>query len=213
VYVSMSRPLPGKHLLFTYLEVQRSPSVSTLQRVIMTDASTPGIGQLYSSPFPVPDYSGSDLMLSDLAMGHPNALGGWTRGDVTLALLPTSQFPGSSFDLYYEVYNLPFGNHYSTEVLIEAVDEDGAPLFSDGGAVQTGFSGEAAPGARGWQEELRHVEASLDKGRYRLMVTVTDEDTGRIAIQTRFFEVQGGGRGATMVPALPAYRMPPRAIR
>ena len=35
VYVSVARPLPGKHLLFTNVEVQAPPSVSTLQRVII----------------------------------------------------------------------------------------------------------------------------------------------------------------------------------
>ena len=34
------------------------------------DATTPGVGQLYSSPFPIPDYSGDHLMLSDIALGQ-----------------------------------------------------------------------------------------------------------------------------------------------
>jgi hypothetical protein len=199
--------LAGDHLLYTHVELQARPSLSTVQRVIMTDATTPGIGQLYSAPFPIPDYSGSHLMLSDIALGQPGAESGWTRGDVTLALLPTSQFPESSFDVYYEIYNLPFGNRYSTDVSIEPVDESGAPRLDEGNTVGTRFSGESAAGADGSLPELRRVEASLDKGRHRLTVTVTDEVTGQTAERSRVLQVRGWGRGATLVPALPSARI------
>ena len=206
-FVSVPRPLSSKHLLFTHVEVQAQPSLTTLQRVIMTDASTPGIGQLYSTPFAIPDYSGTDLMLSDIAMGHPDAIGGWERGDVTLALLPTSQFPGSSFDLFYEIYNLPFGSRYTTEVSIEGVDESGVPQADEENEVRISFSGESNAFPGDPQDELRHVAASLEEGRYRITVTVTDEDSGQSATQSRLFQVLDEGRGVTMVPALPAKRM------
>lgn len=206
VYVAVPRALSRNHLLFTHVEVEAPPSVATLQRVIMTDASTPGIGQLYTTPFPIPDYSGTELMLSDVAMGQPEPTAGWTRGDVTLALLPTSQFPGSSFDLFYEIYNLPNGHAYATEIAIEEVDGLGIALADEPNAVLTRFSGESTAGPDGTLPELRHVEASLGDGRYRITVTVTDEVTGRSATQSRFFEVNQRGRGATMVPALPAKR-------
>ncbi len=207
VYVSVPRPLAGDHLLYTHVELQAQPSLSTLHRVVMTDATTPGIGQLYSAPFPIPDYTGSHLMLSDIALGQPDAEAGWTRGDVTLALLPTSQFPESSFDVYYEIYNLPFGNRYSTDISIEPVDETGATRLDEGNTVGTRFSGESAADADGFLPELRRVEASLDKGRHRLTVTVTDEVTGQTAERSRVLQVQGWGRGATLVPALPSARI------
>ena len=69
VLVDLPRRLDDDHLLFTHIEVQAPPSRATLQRVIVTDATRPGIGQLYDSSFPIPDYSGSDLMLSDIALG------------------------------------------------------------------------------------------------------------------------------------------------
>jgi hypothetical protein len=207
VYVSVPRPLAGDHLLYTHVELQAQPSLSTLHRVIMTDATTPGIGQLYSSPFPIPDYTGTHLMLSDIALGQPGAEAGWTRGDVTLALLPTSQFPESSFDVYYEIYNLPFGNRYSTDITIEPVDESGAARLDEGNTVGTRFSGESAAGPDGSLPELRRVDASLDKGRHRLTVTVTDEVTGQTAKRSRTLQVRGWGRGATLVPALPSARI------
>jgi len=207
VFVSVPSPLSSRHLLFTNVELQAPPSVTTLQRVIMTDASTPGIGQLYSSPFPIPDYSGTHLMLSDITMGQPDAQVGWSRGDVTLALWPTSQFPGSSFDLYYEIYNLAADHGYATEISIEHLDDSGDPREGDGNTVQTRFSGESAPGPDGSQPEHRYVEASLDDGHYRITVRVTDEDTGETASRSRLFEVSGQGRGSTLVPALPANRI------
>ena len=204
VFVSVPQPLAGEHLLFTQVEVEAPPSASTVQRVIMTDASTPGIGQLYTSAYPVPDYSGDHLMLSDLALGQPDARDGWTRGEATLALLPTMQFPGGSFDVYYEIYNLPFGHRYTTQISIESTTIGGGrgDLLPPG-AVRTRFSGSSTAGPDGSLPELRRVEAELPHGRYRLTVTVTDEDAGRSVKRSRPFRVRRGGRGATLVPALP----------
>jgi len=90
VFVSIPEALPGQHLLHTYVEIQAPPSAATVQRVVVTDATRPGVGQLYQSPFPIPDYSGSELMVSDIAFGLPDAASGWTRRGFTVALLPTS---------------------------------------------------------------------------------------------------------------------------
>jgi len=202
VFVVAPRPLPGDHLLHTHIEVRAPPSRTTLQRVVMTDASTPGIGQLYGSSFPIPDYAGSELMLSDIALGRPGAEVGWRRGDVVLALLPTSQFPEGSFDVYYEVYNLPTGHRYATEISIERMDVTDPEDPGASGAVRTVFAGEAATRPDGTLPELRRVETSLPKGRYRLTVEVTDQVTGQSAERSRTFNVRGGGWRATMVPAL-----------
>jgi len=202
VFVSNPSPLPGQHLLHTYVEIQTPPSNSTLQRVVVTDAARPGVGQLYTTPFPIPDYSGSDLMLSDIAFGLPDAETGWTRGDVTLALLPTSQFPESSFDVFYEIYNLPKGNPYETEIAIEPLDESD----SEDRIVRAVFSGEAQSLDDGTLAELRRVQSALPKGRYRLTVTVRDQISGASAARSRLVEVRGWERGTTMVTALPRGR-------
>jgi hypothetical protein len=108
VYVEVRRPLDGDHLLFTQIEVTAPPSTME-QRVIMSDATAPGIGQLYADSIRIPDYGGDTLMLSDVALGQPEQFGGWERGDAAIALLPTERFPGNEFDVFYEVYNLPRG--------------------------------------------------------------------------------------------------------
>ena len=201
VFVSLPRALPRQHLLHTFLEVQAAPSTATLQRLIVTDATRPGVGQLYSTPFQIPDYSGRELMLSDIAFGLPDAEAGWTRRGVTLALLPTSQFPESSFDVYYEIYNLPAGNPYETEIAVETLYSDGED--QDGESVRTLFSGESAAGPDGSLAELRRVESALPEGRYRLTVTVRDKVSGRVAARSRLVDVRGGQGGTTLVFALP----------
>jgi hypothetical protein len=200
VHVDVPRPLPGEHLLYTHIELLTAPSGHTQQRVIMIDALTPGVGQLYSEYFPIPDYSGNQLMLSDIALGQPDAKDGWKRGDATLALFPTSQFPTSAFDVYYEIYNLPEGHPYTTEITIEGAGDTGAARREP---VSLHFSGKSAAGPDAVLPELRRVESSLSRGSYRLTVTITDLTTGTIASQSRLFDVRGSNRGTTMVAALP----------
>jgi hypothetical protein len=201
VFVSLPRPLSGGHLLFTHIEVQAPPSRTTVQRVIMTDATAPGFGQLYTSGFPIPDYSGSHLMLSDIALAQPGAHAGWRRGNATLALLPTGQFPEAAFDVYYEIYNLPAGHRYSTEIAVERVDGSGA--VPDAGPVRVRYSGQSTAGPDGLLPELRRVDASVGRGRHRITVTITDERTGRSASRSRVFQVSGWRPGATLVAAMP----------
>lgn len=196
VFVSVPRPLARRHLLHTAVELSASPSNSIQQRIVVTDVARPGYGQLYQSDFVIPDYSGTELMVSDIAFGLPGVPGGWSRRDVTLALLPTSQFPESAFDVYYEIYNLPPGRPYETEIAIRPMDDD------EDRTVRTVFEGQSDAGSDGVIGELRRVESALDGGRYRITVTVTDRADGRVATRSRLVEVRGWRRGATMVPAL-----------
>jgi hypothetical protein len=202
VFVMLRRPLDTEHLLHTYVEVQATPSVAVWQRVIVFDATRPGVGQLYHSSFPIPDYSGTGLMLSDIAFGLPGATEGWRRRGVTLALLPTSQFPESSFDVYYEIYNMPTGTPYQTELAIESLDRSN----DEDAIVRTLFSSESTAGSDGTVGELRRVESALPKGHYRLTITVRDQMNGRTASRSRLVEVSGWERGETLVPALPLGR-------
>jgi hypothetical protein len=204
VYVDGARPLPADHLLFTAIELQAPPSATVLQRVYMYNATLPGIGQFYTAGVPVPDYGGSDFMLSDIALGQPDAANGWRRGDAVVALLPTRQFPGSAFQVYYEVYNLPRDHDLRTEIAVTEVPGD---ELEPGPEVEPmarlRFDSEAPSGGRVVLQQMRRVESSLGRGRYRITVTVTDLHSGRVASRSRYFEVHAGRRAATMVPALP----------
>lgn len=199
VFVATRGSLGGDHLLFTHVSVQARPSSHTVQRVVMTDAATPGVGQLYDEPFTIPDYSGSRLMLSDIALGQPQARRGWRRGGHTLALFPTSQFPESSFDVYYEVYNLPYRDRYTTEITVQRLDD----REEAGPPVRLRFDGRSDALADGVVRELRGVSGQLERGPYLLTVTIRNEETGETASRSRPFRVQGWAPGATLVVARP----------
>ena len=203
VFADLPRQVRDEHLLYTHIEVQAPPSRDIQQRVIMIDATTSGIGQLYWKYTWIPDYSGTELMLSDVALGLPDAQTGWTRGGATLALLPTSQFPSSAFDVYYEIYNLPAGNPFMTEITVERFAGSSSETAEDRAPIRLRFFGESAAASDGTLPELRRVETSLPKGSYRITVTIEDLSTGKTASRSRTFEVHASGRGATMVPALP----------
>ena len=203
VFADLPRQVRDEHLLYTHIEVQAPPSRDIQQRVTMIDATEAGIGQLYWKYTWIPDYSGTELMLSDVALGLPDAQTGWTRGGATLALLPTSQFPSSAFDVYYEIYNLPAGNPYTTEVTVERFAGSSSETAEDRAPIRLRFFGESAAASDGTLPELRRVETSLAKGSYRITVTIEDLSTGKTASRSRTFEVHFSGRGATMVPALP----------
>lgn len=205
VFVAVPGLIPEDHLLYTHVQARAEPSATTRHRVIMMDGTRPGIGQLYTDVFPIPDYSGTQLMLSDIALGQPGARNGWRRGAATLALLPTSRFPSSAFDVYYEIYNLAGGQEYRTEIAIARAEAcDDAAL--DPEPVRLRFTDISAAGADHTHADLRRVEASLDRGSYCITVTVRDARTGRSASRSRPFEVRGSGGGATMVPATPLPR-------
>ncbi|MEX2465677.1 MAG: hypothetical protein WD995_02120 [Gemmatimonadota bacterium] len=203
VFVATPRALDGDHLLHTWVELDAASSSDTQQRVIMTDAGTPGVGQMYQSPFVLPDYSGTELMLSDLALGFPDVANGWKRGGASLALLPSSQFPESAFDVYYEIYNLPSDHEYSTEISIESLDGPDDQGTDQTPTVRTVFTGRSGADEEGTIRELRRVESALPRGAYQLTVTVRDEESGGVATQRRRFQVQGWRAGTTLVPALP----------
>lgn len=191
VTVRLSRSPRRDHLLRAHLEVQALPTASTLQRVIMSDVTRPGVGQLYQGPFPIRDYSGSALMLSDVALGDPGAEDGWRRGDVTLALLPTGRLPQGAFNLYYEIYNLPEGSVYTTEIAIQRIEGDAGEPGGERSVdeVRTRFTGESPAGDDGLVPELRRVESHLPPGRYRLTVTIRDEESGQTAERSRPFQI------------------------
>ncbi len=203
VFVDLPRRVRGEDLLATHIEVQAPPSRDIRQSVFMADATEAGIGQLYWKYIRIPDYSGTELMLSDVALGQPDEQIGWERGGATLALLPTRQLPSRAFDVYYEIYNLPAGNPYTTEITIERVAGSSSETAEDREPIRLRFAGESTAAADGALPELRRVGTSLAKGSYRITVTIEDLTTGKTASRPRTFEVQTSGRGATMVPALP----------
>jgi len=200
LFVDLPRRLRNEHLLYTHIEVKAPPSRSIRQGVFMIDATDAGIGQMYWETIRIPDYSGTELMLSDVALGQPDAEIGWHRRGATLALLPTGQLPSRAFDVYYEIYNLPAGNPYTTEIRVEGIDANSRRTAEDREPIRLSFSGESTAAADGTLPQLRRVGTSFPKGSYRITVTIEDLTTGETASQSRTFHVRSSGPGATMVP-------------
>jgi hypothetical protein len=186
-------PANDSDLFRLHVEVAAPPSQSTVQRVIVSDPSEPGIGQLYGGPFPVPDYRGSKLMISDLVLAEPVSGGRWRRGGVALALVPTGYFRGGSFNVFYEIYNLAQDAPFNTEIEIEPVRETAGQklrgLFGGKSKMTLRFSGVASNVVNGTLQELRRVDAPLPPGKYRLSVTVTNPATREAVRTERVFAV------------------------
>jgi hypothetical protein len=176
-----------------HVELLSPPSRSTVQRVIVSDPSEPGVGQLYGGPFPIPDYSGTRLMISDIVLAEPTPTGRWRRGEVALALVPTGYFRGGSFNIFYEIYNLAVESPYSTEIVIEPIRTSAGDklkgLFGGKGKMTLRFDGVASSTKDGVLQELRRVDAPLPPGRYRMKVTVTKPETRETATAERTFAV------------------------
>jgi hypothetical protein len=123
----------------------------------------------------VPDYTASRLTLSDILLATPTAGVNWVRDSVQLGLTPTPEFVGGLFTTYYEVYHLPPGTTYETQIEVTP-DEKG--LFGSlrdwvrsGRAISLRFSGQAT--GQGTVPELRRIQSGLPPGRYRMRVRVT----------------------------------------
>jgi GWxTD domain-containing protein len=192
VALATTRAFKNDDLFRMHVEVAVPPSRTTLQRVIVSDPSEPGIGQLYGGPFPIPDYSVGKLMMSDIVLAEPRVDGRWRRGNVALALVPTGRFKGGSFRVFYEIYNIEKNSAYTTEIEIEPVQRSAGQrikeLFGSKSKISLKFDGVALDVQDGVLQELRQVEAPLSPGRYRMRISVRDAN-GELVKGERLFVV------------------------
>lgn len=192
VAIATTRAFTNDDLFRMHVEVAVPPSNTTVQRVIVSDPSEPGIGQLYGGPFPIPDYAPGKLMMSDIVLAEPRVEGKWKRGNVALALVPTGRFKGGSFKVFYEIYNIEKNSAYTTEIEIEPIQRSAGQrikqLFGSKGRIALKFDGVALDVENGTLQELRQVDAPLPQGRYRMRITVRNA-SGEIVKGERVFVV------------------------
>jgi hypothetical protein len=170
------------------------PGAGLAQRLVVRDAADSASGAMLGRYLDVPDFYGDSLMLSDVVLAAPGQDGPFRRGSASLRLVPTREYGGGAFDVFYEVYNLAPDRNYSTALLVE---RDGGGLgrslkrlFGGGGPeVRLRFEGRARPESDGVVREVRAVETNLPPGRYRLRITVTDGVTGASVTRERPFTV------------------------
>lgn len=158
------------------------PAAGMLHRVVVADAYVPTRGQLYGGPLNVADYSGGNLMMSDIVLAAPEVEGAFVRGAVSLTLVPWQAFPQGAFRVFYELYNVSPGHPYTTELRVENVSKGvrGAigGLLGRKPAVSLRFD-DVAPATGTLIQQVRDAKADLSPGEYRLTVTITDQRTGQ----------------------------------
>jgi len=184
----------GEHVRL-HASLDAAPTLNSMYRLIVRDMAADARGQLYGGPAPAVSFTKPGLMISDLVLAEPGT-GSWTRGNVSLALVPPRQFrEGEPLNLFYELYNLPAGAQYRTEIVLAPAQTSALSrirkLFGgSGGTIRLNFDGTADPDSRtGAVQELREVTAALKPGRYKLSVTVTNVQTEETASAEKVFLV------------------------
>jgi tetratricopeptide (TPR) repeat protein len=163
----------GDDMLRTHATLSITPTRRGTYRVDVRNAD--GLaGTTWGGPLVVHDYSGTALRLSDVVLAEPDAEGSFVRGPHRLSLSPSQVFPGGEFKVYYEVYNMPAGGGYRTDITIERADRGvAARLFGRGDATRLQFEDVAPESADGVIRELRDVTAPFEPGEYLMRVRVT----------------------------------------
>jgi GWxTD domain-containing protein len=164
-----------------YLTVRPGPGM--VHRASIIDANAPDRGQIYGGPVVVPDYRGRRLMMSDVVLAVPDTTGSFQRGDVSLTTVPWQSFERGAFRIFYELYNMPAGASYTTEVKVEGIGGgiSGAVrgLFGRRPPVSLRFN-DQAPANGGVIQQVRDAQADLEPGEYKLTVTVSDPSGNRV---------------------------------
>lgn len=191
-----SRPLgPGENIRL-HMNLSARPSTSTIHRIVVRNANDPQAGTLYGGRSEVPDFRERTLTLSEIVLADSASNGPWERDMVRLSLLPPRQIHTKQmFSLFYEIYNLPAGERYRTEIEIKPVGGSGLMrgikrLFGgNSGEVRLSFEEQSNANLAGTDQELRRVTADLAPGRYRVSVRITNLRTLDTAVREKLFLV------------------------
>ncbi|MEN8374549.1 MAG: hypothetical protein ABFS34_03795 [Gemmatimonadota bacterium] len=170
----------GEHLR-TALEIAVPPGESYTHTVTLRTTGQGKVGGAYGGPIEIPDFSGPDLAISDIVLGQ--AGDSWTRGEVSLGLVPPRRYPqGSTVTLFYELYGLdatgdPIRTSISVRPLEGGVGGFFKRLFGGGsGEIKLEFEDLVRPDESGAVQVLRTVDGrGLDPGAYRLAVEIESD--------------------------------------
>jgi hypothetical protein len=170
-----------EHLRMT-IDMTVPPAKAGIHRIVLRDRINPGMGQLYGGNADLKNFSGDGLMVSDVVLAESED-GAWERGDAKLGLVPPRQFEEKKpLKLFYEIYNLPAGASYRTEISmapVEGITGFGRikRLFGGSdGKVQLQYDGQAPAYTNGTLQELKQVTAEIKPGKYKVVVRVTNLD-------------------------------------
>lgn len=162
---------------------------SAMHRVVVRDAHQPDKGQLYGGSVPINSYDTPKLTISDIVLAEPEP-GTWKRREAQLAFVPPRQFvEGEPVNLFYEIYNLPRGADYRTEISLEPAEGGAATGFTrlkrlfggSDGRVNLSFTGVANADPELGVQEVRRMSSGVKSGKYQLIVRITNLATGETA--------------------------------
>ena len=123
------------------------------------------------------------LALSDLVLGRDGAGLTWQSATGPVRLNPLDAFPPKgSAELYYELHGATPDSTYQTDIEVKGVYGDAK------GTVHLTFKETAST-------QLIRTRRSigldkLEEGQYQVTVTVTEQGTGRTAVQSRYLNVR-----------------------
>jgi hypothetical protein len=166
---------PGGYLRSTGV-LCTAPDYNAYARLNVTADST--TGATAGGELTIPDYSDrSQLLVSDMLFATTED-GPFTRGRAHLALVPPRQFrEGEPFRAFYELYNMPLGRKYKTDITFETLRSNPfAKLFK--GKSKTTVSFEDEVRTSDVVQELRTLVPQTESGEVRITVKVTDLNTG-----------------------------------
>jgi hypothetical protein len=171
------------------------PSASSFYRITAEDRVDRKHGMIYGGPLDVRSYAGDTLMVSDVLLAEPAAVGSFVRGSQALTLAPTQVFRDGEFRVFYEIYNLAAGQTYRTSIEVEPAGEGLRAtvrrIFGRDQPVRLNFDQIAPDDGAPLLQESRLVTAPFPAGRYVLTLTVSTMD-GRTVRRERRFVVETG---------------------
>ena len=174
------KPLQKGQYLFGLEQLRLAPGTWDV-RLLVTEPGLDAGGAIGRIGITIP--SETKLGLSDLVLGREGSGLTWQSPVGTVSLNPLDAFPPkSSAELYYEVHGATPDSTYQTDIEVKGVYGDAK------GTVHLAFSERA-------HDALVRVRRSiglekLEPGQYQLTVTVTEEGTGRKAVQQRYLNVR-----------------------
>jgi hypothetical protein len=181
-------------IIVTHVDLSVPPLPDAVQRLMVREATrSPGRGRTHGQHIMVPDFSGDSLIISTIVMGSLEGAPNWRRGNVALPVIPTGEFEGGDFQIFYELYNLPEDTPFRTEITVHRVRSGMQRItgFLTGNdpVIQLRFDDVAGPDEAGIVRQLRTVESELEPGIYRTRVRVIDAERRTESITERQFSV------------------------
>jgi hypothetical protein len=166
--------------LFGLEELKLAPGTWDV-RLLVTEPEMDAGGAVGRIGVTIP--SNSTLGLSDLVLGREGAGLAWQSAAGPVPLNPLDAFPPKgSAELYYELHGATPDSTYQTDIEVKGVYGDAK------GTVHLTFKETA-------HDQLVRSRRSigldkLEEGQYQVTVTVTEQGTGRTAVQSRYLNVR-----------------------